>query len=291
MTNQPWSTSEVLGWATEDFRRRGLPTPRLDAELLLAHVLGSDRIRLILDHARHLEEPELAAFRGVIQRRRRGEPVAYIRGEREFYGLVFRVDGRVLVPRPETETLVDVALERTRRRALYGRALDLGTGSGCVALSFARQRPTWRVAAVDASEGALEVAAQNALCLGLSASTSLLSGDLFSALPEPHRGFDLVMANPPYIPTGELSTLSRDIIDFEPHLALDGGVDGLSVLRRIVEQTPQHLAPGGVLALEVGFGQAGAVQELMRARGFQGVETKKDYGGHERVVSGTYGPP
>jgi release factor glutamine methyltransferase len=195
------------------------------------------------------------------------------------------------VPRPETETVVDVALERTQRRALYGRALDLGTGSGCIALSFARQRPTWCVVAVDSSERALEVAAENALRLGLGASTSLGVGDLFEALPEPRRAFDLVMANPPYIRSGELPGLSRDIVDFEPHLALDGGADGLAVLRRIVSEAPEHLAPGGVLVLEVGFGQAGALQELMQERGFSSIEARKDYGGHERVVSGTYGPP
>src|SRR5690606_28534876 len=147
MTTVPetWSIGSVLRWATEDFARRGLARPRLEAELLLGHVLGVDRVRLVIDADRPLRPDELGSFREVILRRRRGEPVAYIRGEREFYGRRFVVDRRVLVPRPETETLVEVALERTRERSLFGRALDLCTGSGCVAVTFALERPTWKI--------------------------------------------------------------------------------------------------------------------------------------------------
>lgn len=285
-----WSIGRVIRWAAEDFARKGFTSPRLDAELLLAHVLRVDRIRLIVDSARPLEEQELTAYRELIKRRRRGEPIAYIRGEREFYGLPFRVDPRVLVPRPDTETLVETALERSKARSLYGRALDLCTGSGCVAIAFARTRPTWRVTASDISADALAVARGNAERLGAIPNTSFIQGDLFAALPRGAR-FELITGNPPYIARGEIAELAADVRDFEPRLALDGGDDGLDLVRRIIELAPAFLAPGGLLALEIGFGQASAVAELFAARGFRDVVRDRDYAGIERVVSGAYGPP
>jgi release factor glutamine methyltransferase len=149
--SEAWTIARVLKWAADDFRKRQNPSPRLDAELLLAHALGHDRIRLVLDSERQLDTAELGRYRELIQRRRSGEPIAYILGRREFYGLSFATDQRALVPRPDTEPLVEVALERTRARSMHGRALDLCTGSGCVAVSFAKARPTWRVTATDIS--------------------------------------------------------------------------------------------------------------------------------------------
>lgn len=283
-----WSIASVLRWATEDFARRGNPSPRVDSELLLSHVLGVDRVRLVLDSQRPLTPPELAAFRELIVRRRRGEPVAYIRGEREFYGLRFVVDRRVLVPRPDTEMLVEVALERSRRRALYGRLLDLCTGSGCVALAFAHERRTWRITGVDVSSDALELARENASRLGSVWGLRWLCGDLFAPL-SPSERFELVTANPPYIPAGELAGLDRDVRDFEPRLALDGGPDGLALVRRIAEGARSFLAPGGVLALEVGHDQAERAEAVLAAAGFTDLSRKRDYGGHERVVSGVFG--
>ncbi len=289
-SEDPWSIARVLSWAAEDFTRRGLASPRLDAELLLGFALGLDRIRLIVDSKRPLSDAELGRYRELIKRRRRGEPIAYIRGEREFYGLPFRVDARVLVPRPDTEILVETALGRTRPRALYGRALDLCTGSGCIAIAFARQRPTWRTTGTDLSPGALAVARDNAQRIGVTFSTSFAEGDLFAALPADAR-FELIVSNPPYIPSGDIAGLDADVRDFEPRLALDGGDDGLLLVRRIVEQAPQRLTRGGVLALEIGHDQAPRVAELLQAQGFQAVERKRDYAGIERVVSGVYGPP
>ncbi len=285
-----WSIGRVIRWAAEDFARKGFGSPRLDAELLLGHVLGVDRIRLIVDSARPLEESELTAYRELIKRRRRGEPIAYIRGEREFYGLPFKVDHRVLVPRPDTETLVETALQRTKERSLYGRALDLCTGSGCVAIAFAKSRPTWRVTASDVSDDALAVARENTERLGAVFNTSFVEGDLFAALPSGAR-FELITGNPPYIARPEIAELQVDVRDFEPRLALDGGEDGLDLVRRIVAQAPEFLEPSGVLALEIGFGQASAVAELFSARGFRDVARDRDYAGIERVVSGVYGPP
>jgi len=281
---QTWTIESVLRWATDDFRSRGIDSPRLDAELLLAHALSSTRIALIVDAKRPLEGDELVRFRELVKRRRTREPVAYILGQREFYGRTFRVDRRVLVPRPDTETLVEVALDRTRRVSLSMRALDLCTGSGCVAISLARERPTSGVAASDISEDALAVARSNALRLG-AYNVGFGCGDLFAAVP-PGRRFDLITANPPYIAEDEMASLQPEIREHEPRLALLGGADGLAMLARVVRDAPAHLAAEGILAVEVGAGEAPAVAELFVRSGFVDIERKRDYARIERVVSG-----
>lgn len=275
----------MLAWATKDFREKGFDSPRLEAEVLLANVLGTDRVRLILEAERPLTQGELSRYREVIKRRRTGEPVAYVVGEREFYGLAFRVDARVLIPRPDTEILVEAALAATRARHLEGRALDLCTGSGCVAIAFAKQRPTWHVTGTDLSPEAVEVARENALRLGAVWGVRFAQGDLFEAVDEDER-FELITANPPYIPAGDIPELQKDIRDFEPHLALDGGADGLRLLPAIAEGAFERLTPGGTLAVEIGAGQSDDVAKLFERTGFVDVQRHKDYGGHERVVSG-----
>jgi release factor glutamine methyltransferase len=283
--SRTWTIQQVLVWATEDFRRRHFDSPRLDAELLLTEALGVDRIGLIADRERLLGPEELSRYRGFVQRRRAGEPIAYIRGQREFYGLVFHVDRRVLIPRPDTETLVDVALGRTRGRHLFGRAADLCTGCGCVAIAFAQQRPTWQVTAVDIASDAVAVARDNALRLGAVPTVGFRVGDLLAPLPERER-LDLVVANPPYIPTSEYELLEVPIRDFEPRVALDGGADGLGVTARIIHDAPTRLAPGGVLALEIGFDQGDRVAAAMKQVGLGQIARHRDYAGRERVVSG-----
>jgi release factor glutamine methyltransferase len=304
-----WTIEAVLRWATDDFRARGIETPRLDAEVLLAHALGTTRIGLIVDAKRELDAGELGPLRALVTRRRAREPMAYIVGAREFYGRSFRVDRRTLVPRPDTETLVDVALERTRAVSMSMRALDLCTGSGCVAITLARERPTAFVVATDASEDALAVARDNSLRLGAS-NVALRSGDLFAALEhargsagQPGAGrrerpgsgvkcrFDVVTANPPYIPSGEIAGLMADVRDFEPRLALDGGGDGLAIVRRIVTDAPAHLDRGGVLAIEVGAGEAPDVARLFEQAGFANVDVRRDCARIERVVSGVLEEP
>jgi release factor glutamine methyltransferase len=282
--SQAWTIEAVLRWATDDFRGRGIDSPRLDAELLLGRALGLTRIQLIVDSKRPLKAEELARVRELVKRRRAREPIAYILGEREFYGRVFRVDRRVLVPRPDTEALVDVALERTRAVSMAMRALDVCTGSGCVAITLARERPTSAVFASDVSDGALAVGRENALRLG-AYNVAWRSGDLFAAV-EASRPFDLVTANPPYIAAGEVGSLPPDVREYEPRLALEGGDDGLATLRRIVADAPGRLAPGGVLATEVGAGQAASVVALFERAGFADIEIRRDYGRIERVVSG-----
>jgi len=284
-TNEPWTIGRVIAWVAEDFSTRGFDSPRLEAELLLCHVLGCNRIQLIVDRDRPLMPEELAAYRAMVSRRRNHEPVAYLRGEREFYGHCFHVDSRVLIPRPDTETLVEVALTRTQGRSMFGRLADLCTGSGNVAISFARERPTWRVVATDISPDAIAVATDNAVRVGVAWNLSFVVGDLFE--PVGSLGpFDLVTANPPYIPTQEIERLAADIRDHEPRLALDGGADGLDVVRRLVAEAPSYLVEEGVLAMEIGADQGDAVQNLMRTAGWGSVEVAQDLGRRDRVVSG-----
>lgn len=281
---QEWTIETVLRWAADDFRSRGIENPRLDAELLLGRALTATRIQMIVDAKRPLQPDELARFRDLVKRRRAREPVAYILGKREFHGRTFLVDRRVLIPRPDTETLVDVALERTRDRSMSMRALDLCAGSGCVAVTIARERPTSLVVATDVSDDALAVARANALRLG-AYNVAFRCGDLFDAV-DPACRFHLVTANPPYVPAGEIASLQPEIREYEPRLALAAGDDGLDLVRRIVAEAPAHLADRGVVALEVGYGEAAATAALLESAGFADVTVRRDYARIERVVSG-----
>jgi release factor glutamine methyltransferase len=285
VSSEPWSIKRVLAWATDDFKRRGNKSARLDAELLLGEALGLDRIKLIVEAERPLAEGELGRYRDLIKRRRVGEPIAYILGRREFYALPMVVDRRVLIPRPDTEVLVETALNATRAEHLYGRMLDLCTGSGCVAIAFAKERPTWRVTAVDVSPDAASVARVNVQRAGVVHNLAVLEGDLFAPLPADAR-FELITANPPYIPSGDIAGLDADVRDFEPRLALDGGDDGLEITRRLIAEAGRYLTAGGLLALEGGFDQAPAVAELLKNAGFSQIARARDLAGIERVVSG-----
>ena len=282
-TARAWTIETVLAWATEDFRSRHLDSPRLDAELLLVHALGATRVEIIIDSKRPLAGVELGRFRALVRRRRAHEPIAYIVGSREFYGRNFRVDRRVLIPRPDTETLVEVALGRTRALSLCMRALDLCTGSGCVAITLGRERPTAPITATDVSEDAIAVARDNGLRLG-AYNVAFRVGDLFAPIDNSQH-FDLITANPPYITSTEIDGLASDIRDHEPRLALDGGPEGLDLLRRIITGAPAHLSEGGVLAVEVADGQAARVVELFREAGLSDIEVRRDYARVERVVS------
>jgi release factor glutamine methyltransferase len=281
---QTWTIEAIVRWATDDFRGRGIDSPRLDAELLLAHALGATRMQLIVDSKRPLAPAELARFRELVKRRRVREPVAYLLGEREFYGRKFRVDKRVLVPRPDTETLVEVALKRTRARSMSMRALDVCTGSGCVATTLGRERVTSHVLATDLSTDALAVGRDNALRLG-AYNVAFKRADLFAGIAGP---FDVITANPPYIPTAEIATLDADVRNFEPRAALDGGADGLELVRRVVDDARALLEDGGILAVEVGSGQAGEARALFERSGYVEVEIARDYAKIERVVSGAH---
>ena len=283
--SERWTVRRVLAWVTEHLRSRRFETPGLEAELLLCHVLQCDRIGLLMDRDRPLAERELSAYRGLVARRRNHEPTAYLLGRREFYGHVFEVNRSVLVPRPDTETLVDVALDRTRDRSMFGRVVDVCTGSGNIAVSFAKERPTWRVMGTDVSKGALEVASRNAVRIGVAWNTMFGEGDLL----EPVRGWglvDLIVANPPYIATSAIDGLSEEIRNNEPRLALDGGADGLDVVRRLVDVAPSCLVEDVVLAMEIGCDQGRVVSELVERAGWRSVRVTQDLGKRDRVVSG-----
>ena len=285
MSEQPWTVRRVLGWTAQHFEKLGLDSPRLTAELLLAHVLHTSRVRLYTDLERPLEVPELAAYRGLIARRASGEPTSYLTGTREFYGRTFAVDPRVLVPRPETELLVEAVLQAVPRDA-EARILDLCTGSGCVGITLALERPRARVLATDLSSAAADVARANATALGAADRFEVRIGDLFSPA-EGEAPFDVVVANPPYVPHGELPTLPAEVRR-EPVQALDGGPEGLDVVRRIASGAPRWLAPGGLLAVEIGDGQGPAVRSLLEGAGYGSVRIERDLARHDRLALGTH---
>jgi len=271
----------MLEWMKSDFASRDIETARLDAEILVAHALELERIKIYLDLERPLSKAELDMIRALVKRRRAYEPIAYIVGYRDFYKHRFEVNVSVLVPRPDTETLVEVALERAAHDA---RIVDLCTGSGCVAISIAAERPEATVQATDLSEEALAVAARNAEAIGVK--VEFVHGDLFAGLRGP---FDLVVANPPYLRPEEREELAPDVRDHEPGMALFAGPDGTEWHAKIADECGSRLAAGGVLAMEVGYEQSTEVEELLRDRGYEAVGTTQDLGGVGRVVSGRLG--
>jgi len=280
----PWTIRRVLTWTVEKFIAEGMESPRLDAEVLLAHCLDLDRIQIYTDHDRPLGQAELKAYHQVVRRRLQREPVAYITGHREFWSLSFAVDPSVLVPRPETELLVERAAACCSPEAPPPTVVDVGTGSGAVALALCQELPSGRFWATDTSAGALDVARGNAAAH--QREVTFLKGDLLSTLPPDIRA-NVVVSNPPYIPTGELAGLPRDVRDWEPMTALDGGEDGLDVIRALVPQAVQRLVPGGYLLLEIsGPAQSDAVMALMAQHGLQQVEVAQDLSGLDRVVWG-----
>lgn len=281
--SETWTVRKVLTWTTGHFEKKDVDAPRLTAELLLGHVLGCTRVRLYVDLDRPLTAEELATYRGLIGRRIQGEPTQYLVGEKHFYNRTFVVDARVLIPRPETELLVDEVLQHLPPQA-PSRVLDLCTGSGCIALSLAAERPYASVWAVDLSTDALDVAKLNAERLGVGPRVTLREGDLFRGLPEDAR-FDVIVSNPPYVASGELAGLQREV-QREPRLALDGGDDGLVLIRRLVAEAPRWLKAGGHLAMEIGETQGPATLALLQAAGFEDARIVRDLERHDRFAWG-----
>jgi release factor glutamine methyltransferase len=279
---------EVVRLSTGYLQGHGSGSPRLDAELLAATALGVRRLDLYLQFDRPLDETQLTAIRELVRRRGDGEPVAYITGEREFYGRPFSVSAAVLIPRPETETLVELALKRIRAVSQDGRApsiADLGTGSGCVAVTLAAEIPAATVVATDLSEAALAVAAANAHRHDLASRVELVAGSW--ADPLRGREFDVVVSNPPYIPSAELAGLAGDVRDHEPALALDGGEDGLDAYRALLPSLAAILAPGGWAAVEIDIRAATSVSTLARDALGSGLRIlgHDDLSGRPRVLS------
>ena len=269
MTTTPevWTVRKLLDWSRGHFESKDVDAPRLTAELLLAHVLKATRVKLYTDLDRPLTKEELAAYKALIQRRIKGEPTQYLVGTKEFYGRPFAVDARVLIPRSETELLVEAVL-RELPADQPRRILDLCTGSGCIAVTIAAERLQASVWATDLSAEALAVARANASTHGVDGRVTFFEGNLFAAVSAGAR-FDVIVSNPPYVRHGELTGLQREV-QFEPRTALDGGPDGLDLIRRIAADTLTYLKPGGLLALEIGDDQGAAVQDvLMRAIGHE----------------------
>ncbi len=276
---------EVLLATTEFFRGRGIPSARLDAELLIGHALGLDRVRVYLNFDRPMRDEELEPIRALVRRRGNREPLAWIVGKKEFYGRDFAVGPGVLVPRPDTETLIEALLP------LLGDAdplfvADVGSGTGCIGLTLAMEKPGLRLFAIDKGEAPLAFTKQNVEALGLKERVAVLRGELLDAVP-PSRPLDWIVSNPPYIPSGELAGLESEVRDHEPRLALDGGADGLEVYRRLVPAACTRARVG--VAFEVGSGQAPAVAEMVAKAGLTPT-IHKDLGGIERVVIGQKEP-
>jgi len=275
-----WTILKLLQWTADYFRDKGLESPRLEAELLLAATLEMDRVALYVNFERPLDADELSRYREQVRRRAGREPLQYIVGETEFWSLPFSVNSAVLIPRADTEILVEEALKRINGCSTI---LDVGTGSGAIAVALAHEKPEINVTAIDYSEEALEVARGNARLNKVAERVACLTGDLNSLPPGP---FDMIVSNPPYIPSRDWEQLMPEVRDHEPRLALDGGDDGLEAYRRIDVQAVQILSPGGWLLVEVGIGQAAAVNTLFKAAGLTAVEQRDDYAGIPRVVMG-----
>jgi release factor glutamine methyltransferase len=280
-----WTVLELLRWTQSFFAEKGIETARLDAECLLAFALGTTRLALYVDFEKPVTEPERARFRELVRERGvRRIPVSQLVGEKEFWSLGLTVTADVLTPRPDTETLVSAALDRLPERDREYRVLDLGTGSGAIALAIASERPKARVVATDISEPALQIAAQNAERLQLSDRISFARGDLFGAVDVGSSGrFDLLVSNPPYLARSERASLAPELA-YEPEAALFGGDDGLGVLRPLVAGAMSVLEAGGWLAVEIDPRQADAVTEMCRAAGFERVEVKRDLARQVRAV-------
>jgi release factor glutamine methyltransferase len=274
---------EVLQSSTAYFKKRGIESPRLNAEHLLAHALGRTRMELYLEFERPLGETELAPLRRLVQRRGEGEPLQHLLGTVEFCGHTFLCDKRALVPRPETEQLVELVESKIKNRK--SKILDVGTGSGVIALTLAKKFPDAEIFAVDVSEDALALARENAIRLGVNGRVQLRRSNLLENLDE---RFDLIVANLPYIAPQDRQTLSREVLH-DPEVALFAGARGDELLRELIEQAPTRLCPGGLLALEIGLGQSDALLSALAEQKYRDICSKNDYSGVIRFLFATYG--
>ena len=284
--NNPWTILRLLNWAASYFKSHDIDNPRSTAEILLSHALHLQRIDLYLQYDRPLNRDELSAFKQLAQRRRKREPVAYILGNKEFWSLPLAVTQDVLIPRPDTECLVETALGVLDQEPFGSslRVLDLGTGSGAIILSIASQCQGPAYFASDISEKATLLAKANAAENGLT-HVHFFTGDWMAPLRTSARPFDLIVSNPPYIPSGEIPNLQAEIYRYEPLAALDAGADGLVCLRYLVQNVWPYLKPGGHLIMEIGYNQKNAVIAMADIDGhYEAISVRKDYGGNDRVI-------
>lgn len=285
MPEESWTVLKLLQWTTDYLQRNNVPEPRTSAEVLLAHVLAEDRLFLYLNYDRPMEASELAAYRACIKRRLGGEPNQYITGLQEFWSLPLRVSPDVLIPRPETEVLVEAVLEFLDKADPNLDILDLGTGSGAIAIALARELPAARIVAADLSMAALRLAQENAKLNQVDERIIFVRGDMFRAIPGGSQRFKVVVTNPPYISNAEILELPREIRDFEPHHALEGGPDGLTAIRHIIAEAPTVLSQAGALFMEMGADQTENVSALVReSQRYENYLIIKDYSGLDRVL-------
>jgi release factor glutamine methyltransferase len=282
-----WTIIKLLQWTASYFKTHGIESSRIDAELLLAFALGVERIDLYLRHDQPLNRSELTRFRALVKRRAAREPLAYITGRKEFWGLALEVGTAVLIPRPETECLVEAVLAYLKQGQglVKPRFLDLGTGTGAIALALAHSLPTASGVAVDRSSEALAIADRNRRRHNLQDKVDLVAGDWLAPFGGGNARFDIIVSNPPYIAADQIDGLQPEIVRYEPRAALDGGPDGLACLALLVREAPNMLSPGGALFLEIGHDQLPAVRQLALADGaYRNIFSQKDYGGKDRVV-------
>jgi release factor glutamine methyltransferase len=280
MSTEIWTVLKILAWTRDYLAGKGVENARLESEWLLSDALGLDRVGLYLNFDRPLNSAELARYRGMVSRRAKREPLQHILGSQEFMGLEFEVSPAALIPRHDTVTLVEEAIKRCRGGE---KILDIGLGSGCIAVALAKKLPQVNVFGVEKSSSALELASRNAAKHGVT--LEIAKGSLF----EPFEGllFDIVVSNPPYIPTGEIPSLQPEVRDYEPVEALDGGPDGLDFYRMIIPSASEHMSPGGWLMFEVGAGQSDSVKGIfVEMASYTDIFSAKDPAGIERVVGG-----
>lgn len=302
---ESWTTLKLIRWTTEYFEKKGIPNPRLDAELLLAHALKCQRIDLYIQHEKMISEKDLAKFRSLVERRAKREPLQYILGETDFWGLKIKVTPDVLIPRPETELLVEEAIKAvssdkclvssdkgnlpsfTKHYTLNTTPciLDIGTGSGCIAIALAKNIPNAQVIATDISKEALALAKENIATHGLAGQIKTILADIapWRVFETEGRKFDLIISNPPYIPSGQIPSLQAEVRDYEPRMALDGGTDGLKYIRQILMEAPKLLKRSAHLLFEIGE-EHGSILASQEAPELKILTIRKDYSGLERIV-------
>ena len=285
---ETWTITKLLNWVTQFLTDNGIESPRLSAELLLSHVLGLKRIELYTQYNKAVEKQELDKLRELVRRAGQHEPIAYLVGKTEFYSMELNVTPDCMIPRPETELLVQRTIEFLRTRNGPQYVCDLCTGSGCIAVAIAKNFPNAKIIATDICDTALAVAATNVEKHNLQDKITLLSGDLFDPIiPQLDVGkFDLIVCNPPYVSSGEYEKLDKNVRDYEPRLALFAGDDGLDIYRRIIEKVDSFLKPDAALILEIGYAQGHAITELLKQTGvFAGIKIERDFHNNDRIVT------
>lgn len=271
--------------AYKELKEVNIDSYMIDAQLILAHVLKVDKMSIILNKHRWIEVPEEEEYLRLIGLRKNRMPVKYITGECEFMGLTFKVQEGVLIPRPDTEILVETVLLSIEEHG-FESLCDVCCGSGAIGLSIAKLKENVKAELYDISDAAIEVTKENAVALGVSDKVEVIKSDLLEIALKNHKSFQIIVSNPPYIKEEEIQGLMKDVREYEPYIALSGGKDGLDFYKKITEESVSLLEKGGILAYEIGFDQGEAVMSILKSHGFKAIECIKDLSGHDRVVRG-----